>query len=374
MKNFIQAIKELKEEGSKLAEVAVPSTIPSDIMYSLNTTKGLSGDHFYHIGTLLQALHRGSTIQEIEPEEKFYLHTVKFNPNVTIYPKVVNEDPEEGYDDDFSIADVSETDVVIYDNGVEGLDYPEPLPDGCKTANQNPNYSIYAHSRNFKVVKVEELTTGWDGDDYDNETNQHIRALYAACKLEYIPDVDETKKLTKEDIRNLVVGTIAELQEEKPGLWANIRAKRARGEKPAHKNSNAHKDAVKAGKKIKKEGEGNEREIKGQELVDYIMSNWNWSEEKTLNWLANNFGKNKQDDGPKEEDQRYIDYLRRSGRNKEADKLVALNPDKLKEGEDPGTAAYHDIKALIQKHARSLSDDDAYTMHELLKDFFNRSI
>ena len=43
---------------------------------------------------------------------------------------------------------------------------------------------------------------------------------------------------------------LQELQEEKPGLWANIRAKRARGEKPAHKNSKAHKDAVKAGKKI----------------------------------------------------------------------------------------------------------------------------
>ena len=48
------------------------------------------------------------------------------------------------------------------------------------------------------------------------------------------------------------IQAIKELQEEKPGLWANIRAKRARGEKPAHKNSNAHKDAVKAGKKINK--------------------------------------------------------------------------------------------------------------------------
>jgi hypothetical protein len=38
--------------------------------------------------------------------------------------------------------------------------------------------------------------------------------------------------------------------EEGDGLWANIRAKRKRGEKPAHKNSKAHKDAVKAGKKI----------------------------------------------------------------------------------------------------------------------------
>jgi len=30
----------------------------------------------------------------------------------------------------------------------------------------------------------------------------------------------------------------------------------------------------------------NELELKGQELVDYIMSNWSWSEEKTLHWLA----------------------------------------------------------------------------------------
>jgi hypothetical protein len=43
------------------------------------------------------------------------------------------------------------------------------------------------------------------------------------------------------------------INEEKPGLWANIRAKRARGEKPAHGNSDAHKDAVKAGKKINNE-------------------------------------------------------------------------------------------------------------------------
>ena len=43
------------------------------------------------------------------------------------------------------------------------------------------------------------------------------------------------------------------LNEEKPGLWANIRAKQAKGEKPAHGNSDAHKDAVKAGKEINKE-------------------------------------------------------------------------------------------------------------------------
>jgi hypothetical protein len=43
------------------------------------------------------------------------------------------------------------------------------------------------------------------------------------------------------------------VNEENPGLWANIRAKQARGEAPAPKNSQAYKDAVEAGKKINKE-------------------------------------------------------------------------------------------------------------------------
>jgi hypothetical protein len=68
-------------------------------------------------------------------------------------------------------------------------------------------------------------------------------------------------------------------------------------------------------------GEDNNKEIKGQEMVDYIMNHWNWSEEKTLNYLADTFGKSKKDDGPKEKDPRYIDYLRRSGRDEYADEL-----------------------------------------------------
>jgi len=43
------------------------------------------------------------------------------------------------------------------------------------------------------------------------------------------------------------------VNEEKPGLWANIRAKKARGEKSSPKNSKAYKDAVAAGKKINNE-------------------------------------------------------------------------------------------------------------------------
>ena len=53
-------------------------------------------------------------------------------------------------------------------------------------------------------------------------------------------------------VQDKIKQALEELKEEKPGLWANIRAKRARGSKPSHGNSNAHKDAVKAGKKINK--------------------------------------------------------------------------------------------------------------------------
>ena len=44
---------------------------------------------------------------------------------------------------------------------------------------------------------------------------------------------------------------IKQLTEEKPGLWANINAKKKAGKKPSHGNSNAHKAAVKAGNKLK---------------------------------------------------------------------------------------------------------------------------
>tara|TARA_B110000858_G_scaffold98570_1_gene113366 strand:+ start:8219 stop:9079 length:861 start_codon:yes stop_codon:yes gene_type:complete len=75
-----------------------------------------------------------------------------------------------------------------------------------------------------------------------------------------------------------IVNAIKEvLGEEKPGLWANIRAKKARGEKPAHKNSNAHKDAVKAGKKINTEGEESGEELKKGDRVMFKANDTVWN-------------------------------------------------------------------------------------------------
>ena len=50
------------------------------------------------------------------------------------------------------------------------------------------------------------------------------------------------------------------LSEESKGLWANIRAKRARGEKPARKGSEAYNKAVAAAKKINATNEETEQE------------------------------------------------------------------------------------------------------------------
>lgn len=60
----------------------------------------------------------------------------------------------------------------------------------------------------------------------------------------------QNQALSMDDYNALIQGQ--EVEEGKPGLWDNIRAKRARGEKPSHGNSKAFKDAVKAGKEINK--------------------------------------------------------------------------------------------------------------------------
>lgn len=60
--------------------------------------------------------------------------------------------------------------------------------------------------------------------------------------------------------------------ENSKGLWANINAKRARGEAPARKGSEAYKKAVAAGNKLNEVDEVNE--YCPQCLAEYIMENY----------------------------------------------------------------------------------------------------
>ena len=118
------------------------------------------------------------------------------------------------------------------------------------------------------------------GEVPSSEVSDEIKAIADRMSEKEIEDYAKTKHKglpkMKEQLRKIVreimrEQAISELNEG-DGLWANIRAKKARGEKPAHGNSQAHKDAVKAGKKINKESvtEGYGEFIKAKNLTDIV--------------------------------------------------------------------------------------------------------
>jgi hypothetical protein len=127
----------------------------------------------------------------------------------------------------------------------------------------NPKHNVY-YNDSWNVVNIG--GTGYDKGDLSKQFNQTPGSASTIKNNFYYANQDPQK--TKREIEKLSNGKIKvninkgivyysldeSVNEEKPGLWANIRAKKARGEKPAHGNSDAHKDAVKAGKEINKEG------------------------------------------------------------------------------------------------------------------------
>lgn len=101
------------------------------------------------------------------------------------------------------------------------------------------------------LAKNQEIADDKDARQLFDTIKTTYRQLQTYLRNER-PEQYELMKMRRVMEENTYKEIIEVLAEEKPGLWANIRAKKARGAKPAHKNSNAHKDAVKAGKKINK--------------------------------------------------------------------------------------------------------------------------
>jgi hypothetical protein len=99
----------------------------------------------------------------------------------------------------------------------------------------------------YKIVDMDDTTATLVPSDKNGNTKGSSKVRH---KLDSIEGGIKTAKRGDE---NGIVVIKESVNEEKPGLWANIRAKRARGEEPAHGNSDAHKDAVKAGKEINDE-------------------------------------------------------------------------------------------------------------------------
>jgi hypothetical protein len=92
-------------------------------------------------------------------------------------------------------------------------------------------------------------------DLYDESPERVSNALFPGKKT-------KSKDEVENELRGLDYNEFSEFRDElgieveenakRPGLWANIRAKRARGEKPAKKGSKAFKQAVTAAKDINK--------------------------------------------------------------------------------------------------------------------------
>ena len=137
----------------------------------------------------------------------------------------------------------------------------ESVNEGKKAFKVNPGigkakYSISSHDG---VKKHKDGSDFWDIEIFKNK-------------------VDLEKGIKNYSSKGFVKEAV---NEENPGLWANIRAKRERGEAPSPKNSQAYKDAVEAGKKINKEDienvanglpqtMGNEKSLKREALKSIV--------------------------------------------------------------------------------------------------------
>ena len=120
-----------------------------------------------------------------------------------------------------------------------------------KTAHYNPNTKeivLYTEGRHPKDVMR----------SFTHEMIHHMQNLEGRLGSLSTTNTNEDDHLKEIEEEAYLKGNItfrnwednAKSLEE--GLWANINAKRARGEKSSHKNSKAYKKAVKAGKKLDK--------------------------------------------------------------------------------------------------------------------------
>jgi hypothetical protein len=127
----------------------------------------------------------------------------------------------------------------------------------------------------YKIIDMDDTTATLIPSDKNGNTKGSSKVRH---KLDSIEGGIKTAKRGDE---NGIVVIKESVNEEKPGLWANIRAKRARGEEPAHGNSDAHKDAVKAGKEINDESVteamGNDKSMLA--LVDILSNSMEYYED-----------------------------------------------------------------------------------------------
>ena len=107
---------------------------------------------------------------------------------------------------------------------------------------------IYDLYHDFMSQDIEVLDYNVDEEELDEEKG------YSPQLVSKENPKGETKGLDPETMNKILMKVIGDLKEGEPGLWDNIRAKKASGKKMSPKGSKAYKSAVKAGKRINKAG------------------------------------------------------------------------------------------------------------------------
>ena len=92
----------------------------------------------------------------------------------------------------------------------------------------------------------------------------HVHVKGTSCPKPFLTGKSHCSRKTNEEI---------DLEEKSKGLWANINAKRERGEAPARKGSEAYKKAVAAGNKLNEVDETDD--YCPHCLAEYIVENYN---------------------------------------------------------------------------------------------------
>ena len=188
----------------------------------------------------LKSIYEGTVLDE--EQVKFSSRDSSGNITTTVREETINEGLK--HNDMYTMLDIAAGYSSTQDQAANQMWSDEQdLYDYLKSDHIPKKYHKKFHNdvkRRFKkikesVVKEMQVVNKKTGKDI----TKHVLALLSG-------------KIDKKKFEKLT-GLKKESMSEGDGLWANIRAKKARGEKPAHKNSKAHKDAVKAGNKINKD-------------------------------------------------------------------------------------------------------------------------
>ena len=154
-------------------------------------------------------------------------------------------------DYDTAVGKVNEYDVYMPSQEEVDQFFQDNITLGTHYLNRRP---VMGQEGSFNKTEI----APWDETDYSNWKTLVAKALKEEEGYSKFLKTDDnpegkTDGLTTKAMNKILMNVIKDLKEGEPGLWDNIRAKKARGEKPSSKNSKAYKSAVAAGKRINKE-------------------------------------------------------------------------------------------------------------------------